>query len=100
MDFDSLRCFDAVATTLNFRAAASRVHLSPAAFSDRIRRLEEDLGATLLSRTTRKVALSDRGRQLLPLVREVLDSIERLRAVEAKALPFELVIGTRYELGL
>ena len=100
MDVDSLRCFDAVATTLNFRAAATRVHLSPAAFSDRIRRLEDELGARLLARTTRRVTLSDRGRQLLPLVREVLAGVDRLKTLDAKALPFELVIGTRYELGL
>ena len=101
MDLDSLRCFDAVATTLNFRAAAARVHLSPAAFSDRIRRLEEDLGRSLLSRTTRKVALSDHGRELLPRVREALANIDRLRVTgDSKPLPFELVIGTRYELGL
>ena len=48
MDLDSLRCFDAAATTLRFRAAAARVHLSPAAFSDRIRRLEANLGVALL----------------------------------------------------
>ena len=100
MDFDSLRCFDAVATTLNFRAAAARVHLSPAAFSDRIRRLEEQIGAPLLRRTTRKVTLSDRGRELLPRVREVLAAVERLAHRDAQRLPFELVIGTRYELGL
>lgn len=102
MDLDSLRCFDAVATTLNFRAAAARVHLSPAAFSDRIRRLEEDLGRSLLARTTRKVTLSDSGRQLLPLVRDVLAGVARLHADvdDPKPMPFELIIGTRYELGL
>jgi len=103
MDLDSLRCFDAVATTLNFRAAAGRVHLSPAAFSDRIKRLEDELGQTLLARTTRRVRLSDAGRRLLPLAREVLAGTERLRATAAGAdrpLPFELLIGTRYELGL
>ncbi len=100
MDLESLRCFDVVATTLNFRAAAARVHLSPAAFSERIRRLEEDLGAPLLTRTTRKVALSDRGRELLPRIRESLASIDRLRTGAHAPLPFEFVIGTRYELGL
>src|SRR3954469_8419447 len=78
MDFDSLRCFDAAATTLNFRAAAGRVHLSPAAFSDRMQRLEESLGATLFERTTRQVNLSDAGRRLLPLARELLAGAERL----------------------
>ncbi|MDQ3367911.1 MAG: LysR family transcriptional regulator [Myxococcota bacterium] len=102
MDLDSLRCFDAVATTLNFRAAAARVHLSPAAFSGRIQRLEEELGTRLLARTTRKVALSDAGRALVPRVRDVLARIEQLRhgVDEPDRLPFELVVGTRYELGL
>src|SRR5262245_42516141 len=103
MDLDSLRCFDAAATTLNFRTASGRVHLSPAAFSDRIRRLEDELGQTLLARTTRRVRLSDAGRRLLPIAREVLAGAERLRATAVDAnrpLPFELMLGTRYELGL
>jgi DNA-binding transcriptional LysR family regulator len=103
VDLDSLRCFDAVATTLRFRAAAARVHLSPAAFSDRIRRLEESLGVAVLARTTRQVALTEAGQRLLPMVRQVLAGVEGLRAAAhegARPLPFELVVGTRYELGL
>jgi LysR family transcriptional regulator, glycine cleavage system transcriptional activator len=103
MDVDSLRCFDAVAATLSFRAGAARVHLSPAAFSDRIRRLEEDLGAPLLRRTTRQVALTAAGQRLLPLVRETLTGIDRLRAAVRQTdrpPPYQLTIGTRYELGL
>jgi DNA-binding transcriptional LysR family regulator len=103
MDLDSLRCFDAVATTLNFRAAAGRVHLSPTALSDRIRRLEEDLGRRLFDRTTRKVSLTDDGHSLLPLARDVLASASRLEAAASGTLsapPFELFVGTRYELGL
>jgi LysR family transcriptional regulator, glycine cleavage system transcriptional activator len=103
MDYDSLRCFDAAAHTLRFRAAAARVGLSPAAFSDRIRRLEESLGAPILRRTTKEVALTETGQRLLPLAREALSQIERLRAAataEARPLPYELVVGTRYELGL
>ena len=47
-----------------FRQAAKMVALSPTAFSDRIRRLEEGLGKELFSRTTRKVALSGAGEAL------------------------------------
>jgi DNA-binding transcriptional LysR family regulator len=103
MDLDSLRCVDAAATTLNFRSAASRVHLSPAAFSDRVRRLEEELGVKLFDRTTRQVELSEAGRFLLPLAREVLSASQRLLLAgrsPSKASPYELYIGTRYELGL
>jgi DNA-binding transcriptional LysR family regulator len=103
MDLDSLRCFDAAATTLNFRAGAGRVHLSPAAFTDRIQRLEDDLEVELFVRTTRRVALSEFGQRLLPLAREVLAGAERLRAVARGPVarsPYELYVGTRYELGL
>jgi len=103
MDLDSLRCFEAAATTLRFRAAAARVHLSAAAFSDRIRRLEESLGVPLLRRTTRRVTLTDAGRRLLPLAREVLAGVERMQVAAGdspRPLPYELVVGTRYEVGL
>jgi DNA-binding transcriptional LysR family regulator len=104
MDIDSLRCFDAVATTLRFRTAAARVHLSPAALSDRIRRLEEDLGARVLNRTTRTVALTDAGQRLLPLTRGVLGLIDRMSSAASGGvvLPerYELTVGIRQEEGL
>ena len=51
-DLDSLRCFITAAEQRHFRSAARAVGLSPAAFSDRIKRLELGLGASLFSRTT------------------------------------------------
>src|SRR5258708_5811820 len=80
MDLDSFRCFEAAAGTLNFRAAAARVHLSPAAFSDRIRRLEDDLGVAVLTPTTRPVTPTAAGQPLLPLVRPTLAGFDPLRA--------------------
>ncbi|MDP2309180.1 MAG: LysR family transcriptional regulator [Pseudomonadota bacterium] len=103
MDLESLRCFLAVADALQFRAAAERVALSPAALSDRVRRLEEDIGAPLFERTTRRVHLTDAGRRLLPHARGLLDDAARCKAVargDPRPLPFALTIGTRYELGL
>jgi LysR family glycine cleavage system transcriptional activator len=102
-DLDSLRCFEAAATLLNFRAAAERVHLSPAAFSNRIQRLESELAAPLFERTTRRVALTDAGRRLLPQARVALAEAARCAAVvhDAHAVPpHTLVLGTRYELGM
>lgn len=102
MDLDALRCLDAVATTLNFRAAAGRLHLSPSALSERVRQLEDELGVRLFERSTRRVGLSDSGRRLLPLAREILAGAARLTS--AAAAPggrseYELQLGTRYELG-
>jgi DNA-binding transcriptional LysR family regulator len=103
VDLDSLRCFDAVATTLRFRTAAARVHLSPAAFSDRIRRLEESIGARVLERTTRAVALTETGQRLLPLTRRILSLVESVpgtASAHQAPLPYQMVVGTRYEVGL
>lgn len=102
-DLESLRCFEAVATTLRFRTAAARVHLSPAAFSDRIRRLEDEMGVPLLRRSTRDVALTAAGASLLSHVRQVLAGADQLALIaqgRGERLPVELVVGTRYELGL
>jgi DNA-binding transcriptional LysR family regulator len=103
IDLDSLRCFDAVATTLRFRSAAARVHLSPGAFSDRIGRLESVLGTRILQRTTRRVALTDAGERLLPVARRILRLVDHMPgAAQEDAAPprYELVVGTRHEIGL
>ncbi len=101
LDPDSLRCFELAATTLNFREAASRVHLSPAAFSDRVRRMEEELGVRLFERTTRSVRLSSAGARLLPHARQALEAAEAMRRAAARERDtWSLTLGTRAELGL
>jgi LysR family transcriptional regulator, glycine cleavage system transcriptional activator len=102
-DIDSLRCFEAAAVALNFRRAARLVALSPAALSDRIRRLEDQIGQPLFHRTTRRVTLTVAGERLLPRVRLVLETARRClepNSAEGAAPPFELMLGTRFELGL
>ncbi len=103
IDLDSLRCFDAVATTLRFRSAAARVHLSPGAFSDRIGRLEDSLGARLLRRTTRQVTLTEAGQRLLPVARRILQLVDHMPGTaseDPKPLQYALTIGTGHEVGL
>jgi DNA-binding transcriptional LysR family regulator len=61
------------------------------------------LEAQLFARTTRKVVLTEAGARLLPLAREVLSAAERLRSagsLPGRPSPYELLVGTRYELGL
>ncbi len=103
VDFDSLRCFTAAANTLNFRAASQQVGLSPAAFSERIRRLEEDLGVRLFERTTRRTHLTAAGHRLLPHALQLLEDVAACRRIanaDEANLPFTLTLGTRYELGV
>src|SRR5689334_25211554 len=100
---DSLKCFCAAAKFLNFRAASRAVALTPAAFGQRIKQLEDQLGAQLFVRTTRSVRLSTAGLALLPAAQRAIASVEecaRVVASEDALPPMELVIGTRHELGL
>lgn len=103
MDLDSLRCFVAVAESLRFREAALRLGRSPAAVSDRVAQLEDDVGQILLIRSTRRVSVSEAGQRLLPHARLMLEQAARCGAVargDDRPLPYALVLGTRYELGL
>ena len=52
-DLADLTAFVAVADQLSFRAAASRLGVTPSALSHSMRQLEARLGMRLLNRTTR-----------------------------------------------
>jgi DNA-binding transcriptional LysR family regulator len=100
---ESLRCFCAAAKFLNFRAAAKSVALTPAAFGQRIKQLEDELGEVLFLRTTRSVRLSVAGLALLPAAQRAIGAVEECaRIVQCKgAMPrMTLNVGTRHELGL
>jgi len=101
-DLENLRCFESAAVHLNFRAAANTVGLSPAAFSERIRRLEDQLGQQLFARTTRRVKLTPSGERLLPQARRALAEAQRCAELlrDGGPAPFQMTIGTRFELGL
>ena len=103
-DLESLRCFLAAARHLSFRVAARAVALSPAAFSDRIQRLEDTLGASLFDRTTRRVALTAAGERLVPEAQRCLDQARRCGEVvlreDGAPLPYELTDRHTLKLGL
>jgi DNA-binding transcriptional LysR family regulator len=78
MNFEilDLRALMTVLELRSFSLAAARLHLSQPALSRRIQRLETVLGGQLLERTTRHVAPSSLGRQVLPLLRHALHEME------------------------
>ena len=62
---DEINAFAAVADARSFTQAARRLGVSGAQVSKLVARLEDRLGARLLNRTTRDVALTDTGRAYL-----------------------------------
>jgi DNA-binding transcriptional LysR family regulator len=72
-----LRSFVAVAEERHFGRAAERLHMAQPPLSQQIRRLEAQLGVTLLHRTTRSVDLAPAGEVLLVRAREILAAVDR-----------------------
>lgn len=72
MDTESVRLFVLAAEKLNISAAGRELGMAPAVASARLAKLERALGADLLRRSTRKVALSLEGAEFLPYAREIL----------------------------
>lgn len=81
-DLKVLSAFAMVAEERSFTRAARRLGVSPSALSHAIRGLEERHGVRLLSRTTRSVAPTEAGEQLLarllPAFRDVRDALDQL----------------------
>jgi DNA-binding transcriptional LysR family regulator len=79
------------------------VALTPAAVGQRIRQLEDQVGAKLFHRTSRTCVLTQEGLALLPHAQATLELAGNcMRAARGETAPpqFELVLGTRHELGL
>ena len=74
--FRELETFIAVAEEGAFNAASRRLNLSPPVVTRMVSALETRLGTRLLTRTTRKVALTDAGARLLADASRVLAELE------------------------
>jgi DNA-binding transcriptional LysR family regulator len=77
---DAMQAFVAVAELEGFAPAARKLGLSPSGVTRLIAALEERLGARLLQRTTRSVALTDAGARYLVRARRILADLEEAEA--------------------
>lgn len=77
----ALRAFDSAARHLSFKRAAEELHVTPAAISQQIKSLEEFAGTPLFHRLTRALALTEAGRQALPVLTEAFDRLEQAYAL-------------------
>lgn len=83
-DLTTLATFLLVAEERSFTKAAKRQGVSPSAVSHAMRGLEEEIGVRLLARTTRSVALTEAGQQLVarlrPALADVGDTLDQISA--------------------
>jgi DNA-binding transcriptional LysR family regulator len=74
--FDNMRVFAKVAEIGSFAGAAARLDISPSMVSQDVKDLEERLGVRLLNRTTRKVGLTEVGREYYERSAQILAEID------------------------
>ncbi len=79
MELRQLRYFEAVARHRHFTRAAEELHVAQSALSSQVRRLESELGAELLRRTTRSVELTEAGELAVGHARAALAESDALR---------------------
>lgn len=76
LPLSALRAFEAAARLGSFKAAATELAVTPTAVSHQIRALEAQTGLALFDRQVRKVALTEAGAQLFPVLRDGFDAFE------------------------
>lgn len=78
MPFDPklMQTFVVLSDVLSFRGCAGRLGVAQPWVSERLRRLEEQLGMRLIERTSRRVELTREGAAFLPYAQQILASVE------------------------
>lgn len=72
---NALRTFEAAARLMSFTQAADELDISPGAVSQQIRILETFAGTPLFKRTGRAVRLTDTGKAVTPLVKDIFEKV-------------------------
>lgn len=83
--FEDLRVLVAVVSAGGFAAGADRLGVAKSAVSRRIRELEDRLGARLFDRTTRRVQLTEAGREFHDRAVELLAGLEQAEEAASSA---------------
>ena len=85
MNLRDLRYLLALADHRHFGRAADASHVSQPTLSTQIRKLEEELGVTLVERAPRKVMLTEAGAEIAQRARHVIAEVEQMREIARRA---------------
>jgi LysR family transcriptional activator of glutamate synthase operon len=86
MEMDYLCEFAVIAKLGNFSLAAEELFISQSSLSKHIISLEKELNVQLFDRTSRKVALSEAGAQILPYANQVFEIRERITRIATEQI--------------
>ncbi|HEY7230851.1 MAG TPA: LysR substrate-binding domain-containing protein [Pseudolabrys sp.] len=86
MDIDLLRSFVSVVDAGGFTKASERVHRTQSTVSQQIKRLEDQLGRSLLERNGKQAILTEEGERLLSYARRILALEQEAREVVARPM--------------
>lgn len=75
IDFELYRIFYAVAKNQNITKASEELHISQPAISKSIKKLEEQLGGQLFTRTKRGVILTEEGKEFYEYIKQAIEYI-------------------------
>ncbi len=79
LDLADLRLFIAIVDTGSITGGAANAHLAPASASERLRKMEAEIGVPLLHRHARGVTMTEAGEVLARHARPLLAQQQRLR---------------------
>ena len=102
MELRQLRYLVALADEQHFTRAAAREHIAQPALSQQIRRLEQEVGLSLVERTTRRVTVTEAGKALVARARRILAEVDAATA-EMQAFTGvrtgHVTVGTMHTMG-
>ncbi len=81
MNLRDLRYLVALAEHKHFGRAAEACFVSQPTLSTQIKKIEDELGITLVERTPRRVLLTEAGMEIAQRAREVLNEVEQIRTI-------------------
>ena len=76
MEMHQIRYFLSAARALSFTRAAEQCHVSQPALTTAVKKLEAELGGPLFFRESNRLQLTELGRQMQPMLAQVLDRAE------------------------